>query len=69
LLVGRKGNSKRLDAPAIHDYKQCLRRHIETVFDEITKLFPKKIQAPPAGFILKISFFLLAQPVDKAFSR
>ena len=68
LLVGRKQNSKRRDVPVVHDYKQWLRRRIETVFGEITKLFPKKIHATTlAGFILKISLFLFAYQVDKAF--
>lgn len=68
LLVARKKNTKRRDAPALHDYKQWLRRRIETVFGEITKLFPKKIHATTlAGFILKISLFLFAYQVDKAF--
>jgi hypothetical protein len=68
LLVGRKRNSKRRDVPSLHDYKQWLRRRIETVFGEITKLFPKKIHATTlAGFILKISLFLFAYQVDKAF--
>jgi Transposase DDE domain len=68
LLVGRKRNSKRRDAPPLHDYKQWLRRRIETVFGEIAKLFPKKIHATTlAGFILKISLFLFAYQVDKAF--
>jgi hypothetical protein len=68
LLVGRKRNSKRRDAPALHDYKQWLRRRIETVFGEITKMFPKKIHATTLeGFILKISLFLFAYQVDKAF--
>jgi IS5 family transposase len=43
LLVTRKSNSKRRDAPALHDYKFWLQHRIETVFGEITKLFPKKI--------------------------
>jgi hypothetical protein len=70
LLVGRKRNSKRRDVPPLHDYKQWLRRRIETVFGEITKLFPKKIHATTlSGFILKISLFLFAYQVDKAFIR
>ena len=32
LLVARKANSKRRAAPPVHDYKQWLRRRIETVF-------------------------------------
>jgi hypothetical protein len=68
LLVGRKRNSKRRDVPATHDYKQWLRRRIETVFGEISKLFPKKIHATTlSGFVLKISLFLFAYQVDKAF--
>ena len=68
LLVGRKSNSKRSDTPALHDYKQWLRRRIETVFGEIMKLFPKKIHATTlSGFILKISLFLFAYQIDKAF--
>jgi hypothetical protein len=70
LLVCRRGNSLRRDMPALHDYKQWLRRRIETVFGEITKLFPKKIHATTlSGFILKISLFLFAYQVDKAFIR
>lgn len=68
LLVGRKGNSKRRDVPVVHDYKQWLRRRIETVFDEIAKLFPKKIHATTlSGFVLNISLFLFAYQIDKAF--
>lgn len=68
LLVARKANSKRRDAPTLHDYKQWLRRRIETVFGEIAKLFPKKIHATTlAGFSLKVSLFLFAYQIDKAF--
>ena len=70
LLVGRKRNSKRRDVASLHDYKQWLRRRIETAFGEITKLFPKKIHATTlSGFILKVSLFLFAYQVDKAFIR
>lgn len=68
LLVTRKSNSKRRDVPPLHDYKMWLRRRIETVFGEITKLFPKKIHATDfAGFLLKISLFLFAYQIDQAF--
>lgn len=68
LLVGRKANSKRRDAPATHDYKQWLRRRIETVFGEVAKLFPKKIHATTlSGFLLKLGLFLFAYQLDKAF--
>ena len=68
LLAARKANSKRRDPPPAHDYKQWLRRRIETVFGEIAKLFPKKIHATTlSGFVLKIGLFLFAYQVDKAF--
>jgi len=68
LLVARRSNSKRRDTPALHDYKFWLRHRIETVFREITKLFPKKIHATNfKEFILKISLFLFAYQIDKAF--
>jgi len=68
LLVCRRSDSKRRDVPAVHDYKQWLRRRIETLFGEITKLFPKKIHATTlSGFIMKISLFMFAYQVDKAF--
>ncbi len=68
LLVCRRSDSKRRDVPAMHDYKQWLRRRIETLFGEITKLFPKKIHATTlSGFIMKISLFMFAYQVDKAF--
>lgn len=68
LLVTRKSNSRRRDVPALHDYKFWLRHRIETVFGEITKLFPKKIHATNfAGFMLKISLFLFAYQINKAF--
>jgi hypothetical protein len=68
LLVTRRSNSKRCDVPALQDYKFWLRHRIETVFGEISKLFPKKIHATNfAGFILKISLFLFAYQIDKAF--
>ena len=45
LMSRRKKNSKRFDLPAIADYKQLMRKFIETTIGEIEKLFPKKIHA------------------------
>lgn len=69
-MITRKRNSKRRDALALHDYEQWLRRRTETVFGEITKLFPKMFHATTlAGFIMKITLFLFAYQADKAFSN
>lgn len=68
LLVARKKNSKRVDLPAMKDYKFWLRHRIETTFGEVEKFFPKKIHATTLnGFILKIALFLWAFQIDKAF--
>jgi len=68
LLVSRKKNSKRVDLPAMKDYKFWLRHPIETTIGEIEKMFPKKIHATTlSGFILKIALFLWAFQIDKAF--
>lgn len=64
----RKKNSHRADPPWINFYKQATRHRIETVFSEITRLFPKSIHAVTfAGFLLKITCFILAITFKKAF--
>jgi hypothetical protein len=68
LMIQRKKNSKRLDKPAIADYKQLMRKFIETTIGEIEKLFPKKIHATDLdGFLLKILLFVFAYQLNKAF--
>lgn len=68
LMVARKRNSQRMDVPATADFKQILRKYIETVIGEINKLFPKKIHATDLdGFLLKILLFVFAFQLDKAF--
>ena len=68
LMIARKKNSTRLDAPATADYKQMTRKYIETVIGEINKMFPKKIHSTDLdGFLLKILLFVFAFQLDKAF--
>ena len=68
LQVPRKNNSKKSIEPFLETYKQLMRKRIETVFGEISKLFPKKIHATTLdGFLLKISLFLFAFQIEKAF--
>lgn len=67
LLVQRKCNSRRADLPSVKDYKQIMRKHIETVFSDINKLFAKKIHATTvSGFILKVALFVISFAVNKA---
>jgi hypothetical protein len=64
----RKANSKRGDDEWRSYYKQLMRKRIETVFSQITNLFPKHIHAVTLdGFLLKVSMFIIAFALDKAF--
>lgn len=66
--VCRKKNLKRRDEPAEAAYKTLMRKRIETVFSEITRLFPKRIHAVTLkGFLMKVSFFIIAFTLDRAF--
>lgn len=68
LMIQRKKNSKRLDIPPIADYKQLMRKFIETTIGEIEKLFPRKIHSTDLdGFLLKILLFVFAYQLNKAF--
>lgn len=68
LMICRKKNSLRPDAPATADYKQMTRKYVETVIGEINKMFPKKIHSTDLhGFLLKILLFVFAFQLDKAF--
>ncbi|MCA1850116.1 MAG: IS982 family transposase [Acidobacteria bacterium] len=64
----RKKNSKRGDDCWRSYYKQLMRKRIETVFSQITSLFPKHIHAVTLdGFLLKLSMFIIAFALHKAF--
>ena len=64
----RKSNSKRGDDSRRSYYKQLMRKRIETVFSQITALFPRHIHAVTLdGFLLKVSLFVIAFALDKAF--
>jgi Transposase DDE domain len=64
----RKKNSKRSDDCWRSYYKQLMRKRIETVFSQITSLFPKHIHAVTLdGFLLKLSMFIIAFALGKAF--
>jgi hypothetical protein len=66
--VQRKRNSRRWDEPLRAYYKQLMRKRIETVFSQITAMFPRHIHATSLrGFLMKVSFFVIAFALDKAF--
>ena len=64
----RKGNSRRYDEPWRAYFKQLMRKQVETVFSQITAMFPRHIHAVTLdGFLLKVSTFVIAFALDKAF--
>ena len=66
--VQRKRRSRRWDDPWRAYYKQLMRKRIETVFSQITAMFPRHIHATSfRGFQLKVSLFVIAFALDKAF--
>lgn len=68
LLVMRKRNSRRPDTPCLAYIKQHQRHLIETVFSQITRLFPKSIHAVTIdGFLMKVTAFILVFTLESAF--
>jgi IS5 family transposase len=66
--VQRKRGSRRWDEPWRAYYKQLMRKRIETAFSRITAMFPRHIHATSfRGFLLKVSWFIIAFALDKAF--
>jgi hypothetical protein len=66
LQVQRRKNSKPPDKPWMNYLKKAIRQRIEQAFSQITRLFPKHIQAvTEKGGLLKITLFLLAYSLEK----
>ena len=66
--VQRKRRSRRRDEPWRAYYKQPMRQRIQTAFSRLTAMFPRHIHATRfPGFLLKVSFFVIALSFDKAF--
>ena len=63
----RRRNS-RFDEPWRAYYKQSMRKRIETAFSRLTAMFPRHIHATSfRGFLLKVSWFVIAFALEKAF--
>ena len=61
LVAARKSNSTRPHKPWVNYLLQHARKSIETMFSQITSLFPKTIHAvTSSGFELKVICFVLA---------
>jgi Transposase DDE domain len=66
LMIQRKINSLRKDAPWVRFIKEHMRKGIETSFSEIKALFLRKIHAVTfKGFLLKLVMFILAFTLKK----
>jgi hypothetical protein len=59
VIPERKANSKRQHSGCTRYLQSKLRKRIETTFSEITRLFPRKIEAVTAkGFLMKLLIFV-----------
>jgi len=68
LQVCRKSNSKRADEPAERQWKNQMRKKIETCFSCLTNLFPRHIHATTfQGFQLKLFAYITAFAIDRFF--
>lgn len=66
--VQRRRGLKRWDEPWRAYYKQLMRKRIETAFSRLTAMFPRHIHATSfRGFLLKVSWFVIAFALEKAF--
>ena len=66
LMIQRKTNSLRKDAPWVRFIKEQMRKGIETSFSEIKAMFLRKIHAVTfKGFLLKLVMFILAFTLKK----
>ena len=64
----RRRNARRWDDPRRAYYKQLMRKRIETAFSRLTAMFPRHIHVTNfRGFLLKVSWFVIAFALDKAF--
>jgi hypothetical protein len=67
LMEARKSNSKRKHEPWEDYIINVSRKGIETMFNQITAMFPKRIHAKASqGFILKLVIFIFAFTLNKA---
>lgn len=65
-MIARKSNSKRKHEPWEEYIINSSRKGIESMFSQITAMFPKRIHAVTTnGFILKLVLFIFAFTLDK----
>lgn len=66
LIPERKNNSKRQHSGCLRYLQGKLRKRIETTFSEITRLFPRKIEAVTMqGFLMKVLIFICSFGIQK----
>lgn len=66
LIPERKNNAKRQHSNCMRYVQNRLRKRIETTFSEITRLFPRKIEAVTGkGFLMKVIIFLCSFVLNK----
>ena len=70
LMIQRKYNSKRPDAPWIRFIKEQMRKRIETCVSCIKNFFPRNIHAvTDKGLLLKVVLFIVAYTFEKLYTN
>ena len=66
LMIQRRSNAKRKDAPCLRFLKEQMRKRIETSFSMLKALFLRNIHAVTfKGFLLKLILFILAFTLNR----
>lgn len=66
LMIDRRSNSTRKDAPYVRFLKKAMRKRVETTFSEIKARMPHSIHAvTEEGFLLKAALFVIAFAFEK----
>lgn len=66
LISERKSNAKRQHSGCLRYLQNVLRKRIETTFSEISRLFPRKIDAVTSkGFLMKLLIFICSFALKK----
>lgn len=66
LMIGRRGNSKRKDAPHVRYIKETMRKNIETAISELKARMLRSLHAVTMkGFLLKVALFVIAFAFEK----
>ncbi len=70
LMIARKSNTKQPHKPCENFMIADSRKRIETIYSQISSMFPKRIHAvTPNGFLMKVDLFIFVFTINENFYR